>query len=554
MADTNAVVIVDPSRGFRTWHMNEIYFPNGRGTGRYVPNVNDLVVDYTQGFFRVVAVDYTTLESTLQKWTPPTESQAVTDEDILLGAGPGTQSESFRAYLDTSVFPHRLAVDSRCHVYGTHCVSMKIFLGTDLSPAGEVISAFYDQSGVFLGENIPLELVAMPDQNNRAVKTPQVGYTTRHLPDGEVVTAVFYSDTGNVVSIAKLLIKNTAFMRTTDASRKYVTGISVETPFLSPSDPKLIQFPINMPVANLNLMGVVHYSDGSKLKMPVDGTKFSMYGLDNYISTVQGQKLPLVLTYKLSEEEYSYVNEPSPNKHISEAYTATTLKADGSYSVKLFAYPVWIDRLNGYRLEYFLYNLDRETWYNVTNVVQMATGSRAFNPSEYGILQKITVAVDLNRVDPKYAAYRHVQTFEITLLNDGDLNDQDNWTVGFSPGQSPPYGVGVQALATFVDAANWRLDLTCGCKTLEEWLDKVYYPTQPLVDPESEIEPPEPNFFVLVSGNSRAEFPIEQWGSLITVPTVPPEGRNVYLEFIRRGSVTDKQLAKSGLVVHYAGT
>jgi hypothetical protein len=547
-------VIIDQNRGYRMWHISELYFPDGTGNGAYVPNVNDMVLDWNQGFFRVTAVDYTTGESTLSKWNPPAESEAVSDQDILLGAGPGRQAESFRAYLDVSVMPHRLALDSRLHIYGSNAKYYKVFKGTDLSPAGEIISAFYNASGTFLGENVPLELVVMPDATNVAVKTPAVGYTLRSLSDGEVVTVVVYDDAGNVSSSAKLLVKNTAYMRTTDASLKYVTAIRLKTPFLSKSDPKLIEYPINMPVQNLNLMGEVQYSDGSKLEMPVDGTKFSVYGLDNFVASIQGQTLPVVLTYKLSAGEYAYINEPSPDKHIAENYRATTLKADGAYSVKLYSYPVWQDQINGYRLEHFLYNLNREEVYNVTGLVQLASGSPAFNPTDYGVNQKLTLAINLNQVNPKFSAFRHTQTIDISLLTEGTLNGQDNWTIGFSPGQTPRYGVGLEAIATFVDVTNWRLDLTCGCTTKAEWLEKVYAATQPLIDPSSEAIAPEPNFFVLVSGNQRIELPIDQWGTLVTVTAAPAEGKNVYIEFLRRGQVTDWQLSKAALVVHHAGT
>lgn len=546
---TPPVLIRDPDRGYRHWLISEIYIPGG--DGRYVPNVNDSVLDWTQGLLQVIAVDITTGISTLKKWDAPRDPSEMTDDDILLGAGPGYQSESYRMYLNTNVMPHALACDSRLHLYGTTASYIKVFLGTDISQAGEVISAFYDQSGQFLGENIPLETVVMPGVDNRAVKAPKVGYTLRQLNDGEVVTVVVYDDAAHAISIAKMLIKNTAFVRTPDASTKYITSIHVESPFISSSNPKLIEYPINMPVQSLNLMGVVTYSDGSRLRMPVDGTKFSMHGLENYIATVQGQKLPLVLSYKLSPNEYSYVVEPSPNKHISEAYEATTLRADGAYTVKLFAYPVWINALSGYRLEYYLYNLDRDQVYPVTNLVQMASDSRAFNPIEYGTVQKITVAIDLNRVDNRFANYRHVQTFEITLLAEGTNANEDNWTVGFSPGQNPPYGPGLQALANFINVNNWQLDIRCQCATKEEWLTRVYYATQPLYDPESEARAPEPNFFVLVAGNHRVEVPIDAWDSLITTHEAPIDGAPVYLEFLRRGVTTDLQLGVSALITHY---
>lgn len=545
---TPPVLIIDPDRSFRTWHISEIYVPGN--AGRYVPNPDDLVIDYTEGFFRVTAVDYTTGISTLVKWILPKTNPDFNDEDILLGAGPGLPSESFRALIDTSVMPHSLALDSRLRVYGTTNSYIKVFKGRNVGMTGEVISAFYDQNGTFMGENIPLELVATEDQNNIAIKAPMVGHTLRQFPDGEVVTAVVYDDVGQPRSVNPLLVLNTAFIRTTDAASKFIIGISLESPFLSSTDPTLLEYPINMPVQGLNIMGVVSYSDGSKLRLPVDGTKFSLYGLDNYIASIQGQQVPLVLSYRLSQNEYNYIGVPSPNGHISVPYKATTLESDGAYSVKLFAYPVWVSQLVGYRLEYYLCNLDRDTIYPVTNLVEMATGSRAFDPIEYGTVQRITVAVDLNRVDPQFAAYRHAQTFEITLLRDGDSTDNDNWTVGFDPGQDPAYGVGLRAVSEFINVGNWELDLTSEIATKEEWLEQVFYATKPLFDPGTELRAPEPNFFVVVTPNGRVELPIEMWNTKITVEQAPAEGKSVFIEFLRRGATTDLQLGVSALITH----
>lgn len=545
---TPPVLIIDQNRSFREWLIDEIYAPNK--PGRYVPNVDDAVRDWDQGLFRVIAVDYTTGISTLSKWREPQDSSGLEDQDILLGSGPGYRSESFRVFLDTSVTPYTLATDRRLKLYGSTVQYIKIFLGTDVGQNGEVISAYYDQSGNLLGENIPVELVATQGLNNIAVKAPKVGYTSFALNDNEVVTIVVYDDEGHAVSLATMLIKNTAFIRSASDSLKYITAIHLETPFLSGSDNRLIQYPINMPVENLNLMGVVTYSDGSTNRLPIDGTKFSLMGLDNYIATVQGQKLPLVLTYKLSANEYSYVLTQTQNKTITELYQAQTQETDGAYSVKLFAYPTWVNTVTGYRMEYYLYNLDRETVRKVTSLVELATGSAVFNPLLFGTLQKISVAIDMNEVDPMYAPYRHVQTLEIALLSHGNVLNQDNWRMGFSPNQDPLYGFDLKATADFINTNNWTIDISCGAATLEEWLERVYYATQPLFDSQSEEEAPVPNFFTLVSGNHRVEVPIADWNSPITAHEAPAQGGLIFLEFMRRNAGTDLQLGISGLVVH----
>lgn len=555
-------VIVDPNRGYREWHLPEIYAPgNPSSKGQYVPNPDDSVRDWTQGILRVISVDYTTGISILRKWSEPVDPGVVTDEDVLLGAGPGYQSESYRTYLDQSVFPHSLSFDSRLHFYGTTVHSVKVFLGTDISDNGDVISQFHDSAGNLLGENIPVEPVAffsagvtIPGQAatdyNRAVKSPVVGQTSRKLVDGEVVTVVAYDVAGEAVSQAKTLIKNTAFVRQSDASLKYVASIAVETPFLLSSDPHVIEYPINMPVSALNLIGVVTYSDGSKIRLPVDNTKFTMAGLGNFVATIQGQAVDLMLSYQLSPLESAYLQAPSPNGKLNVAYTARTKESDGAYSVKLYAFPIWVDQLSGYRLEYFLYNQDRKQVYRVTNLVSQASNSAPFDPLLYNVKQRINVGINMNEVDPLFDKWRHTQLFEITLIRPGNQDIGDNWTVGFTAGQDPSYGLNVKAISRFINVGNATLDIRCGATTLAEWLNTVYYPLQPLYDARTEPAPLEPNFFVLVSENNRIELPISDWNKTISVERTPAEGKLVYIEFLRKMSDNDLQLAVAGLITH----
>ena len=554
MANANPSPVIQPNLPFTTWFAPTIYDPtnpNPAPGAVYVPNVNDLIIDYTQGYFRVTAVDYTTGISTRVPWTLPLTPGITDTNDILMGAGPGTLADSYRCYVNQAVKPAILALDRRLRYYGSTTTSVKIFIGTDISSAGQVTSKFYDQNWTLLGENIPLELVAMNDTTNTAIKAPKVGYTTDILNDGELLTVVAYDAVGTVVSTGKVLVQNTSFIRSADASTRYIKAISLATPFLNPSDPTNIQYPINMPVSALNLMGVITYSDGSTSTLPVDGTKFALSGLDGYIATQQGQTVPLVLKYYLSANEFNYIGTPSVNRIITEEYSATTLPTDGAYSIKLFGYPVWQDPINGYRMEYYLYNLDRKNVYLVTPLVQLDTGSAPFNPTLYGTYQTIGVAVNLNAVDPSFAAYRHVQTLGISLLRPGNDASGDNWTVAYTPGQTPAYGVGVLARGHYVQVNNWTLDLTCGVTTtLSDWLNKVYYPSQPLFDGRTETQAPAPNIMALYVAGTRYEYPIAQWNTLFTVTQTLLEGTDVYIEWILRDAQNDLQLGVSGFIIH----
>ena len=533
------VPIHDPDRGFRVWKMDEIY--QGPGEGRYVPNVDDMVWSWTTGMWRVIAVDPTTGLSEMERHDIPEKGEGVSDEDQLLGPDLTGQAESFRVYLDTSVTPHTLAVDGRLLVYGTTAKSIKIFQGTQIDDDSNVISAFYDQGGTFLGENIPLELAKIPDGDNRAIKTPMVGYTLKELSDGEVVTAVVYDDAANAISISKLLVKNTAFIRTTDASRKYVTGIHLESPFMSDAEDRLLQFPVNMPVKGLPLTGVVTYSDGSNSRMPVNTGRFNLYGLDHFIATISGQRVPLVLSYRLSENEYCYGAAQGQEKHISEKYWATTTDFERSYSIKIYAFPNWVDDIEGYKLEFFLYNLNRQEVHDVTSLAELTSTSAGFDPLKYGTRQRLAYAVDMNKVDRTYPPYRHVQTVEVTLLSDA-VEDQVPWLVGFEPNQDPMFGHGPRAEISFLDTDNWKLRLDKGYGSKEEWLRETFYKTNPLYNPNLEERAPAPNYFAVVFNRRRYEFHIDEWNKEHTVVNDVKNGQNIYIEFFHRTFENDLQL------------
>ena len=547
MADP-IVPIYEPDRGWRSWHIKEIY-KGPDSEGRFVPNVDDMVFDWDSGFYRVMGVDLSTGLSRLEPWEKPTSDTGVSDENVLLGVDIAACGESYRVYLDDSVTPHTLAVDSRLRIYGTTAASIKIFQGTEIGNNGNVVSAMYDQQGTFLGENIPLELVAMPDQQNIAIKSPVVGYTLKKLQDGEVATAVVYDDAGYVISYSKLLVKNTAFIRTTEANRKYVTGIHMESAFLSDEDNRVLKFPTNLPAGDVPITGVVSYSDGSVERHPANGGRFNLYGLDHFISTIVGQKVPLVLSYRLGADEFCYGASPGSSMHVSEKYWGTTTEFESAYSVKLYAFPKWVDDVRGYTLEFYLYTLDRSQVWLVTPHVSVTGTSPSFRPFDYGLKQKLTFAVDMSKVDPRYPPYRHVQTMEITLMSPGTDNNT-NWVIGFTPNQNPPFGQGLSADIEFVNVNNSKLTLDNGFHSKEEWLRHLFYATEPLRNYNTEISAPPPNIFVVKMNGRDYEYSIDDWDKTLTVVNDLNQGDNLIIEFIHRIYENDLQLGIAALPVH----
>lgn len=544
------VPVYDPNGRWTIWDLGQIY-TGGAAQGRYVPKVRDHVVDpLTNEQWRVTALNPTTMVPTLVSLVNAVVN-VFSQQDVLLGVGPGTQSDTYRVYIDKSVVPHTLAVDARLRTYGSMARTAKIFRGSEITGDSEVISAFFDGSGDVLTNEITLELVAtsVQGQVEIATRSVPVTYTTKDLPDNEIVTIVFYSDTGNKVSKRQLLVENTRFIRSTDSSVRHIIATSLESPFLSSSDPNALQCPMNVTLGGLSLVGVVHYSDGSVAKFPVDGTKFELLGFPGYVSTIIGQKFDIVLKYNVANGEINYIAGQGEALHISETYTIQTTAAEGRYTPKLYGYPVWQDAVNGYRLKWYLYTLERDVVYDVTNLVTINTNTPAFSPLAYGVTQSLSVSVNLNAVNGAFSSYIHTQTISFVLAEQGTARTT-NWTVAFDPNQTPVFGQNNFAASMFTNVNSSTVSIGLGASTQAAWLERLYGRVKPLVDPAREVAPPAPTHFALVLSTGDAEFPISQWNQVLTLGTSIANNGTLFVKFFKRTSENDIQLAIAGLPVY----
>ena len=411
---------VDLNRGFRIWHISEIYQigqEDTDGVNNHVPNVDDMVVDWTRGILRVTYINLQTGESRLEIWRVPTET-GIADRDIILGLAPGSITEHYRVYVDSSVVPHVMSFDSRLHIYGSNVSHVKVFKGHDIDDkTGVVISARYDQNGVLISDNIEVVDVVPAEDNNPAIKQPRTAHSSIEVTDGEVLTLVAYNQNSSVAAVSRLLAKNTSFIKASAAATEYIVDVYIESPFLSKTLQNTLHYPHNLPLNSMNLVGVVKYNNGRKVRYPINNqSRMRLFGIENYIPSVVGQSVPLVLSYRLDSDETTF-SHSFKNGAISIPYKAITTDEDLRYNVKLYVVPKWISDSVGYTLEYYLYSMERDIAINVTQYVETdATQTTSFNPTLYGALQKLVVVIQLKDVDSTYQSYRHVQRFNITLL------------------------------------------------------------------------------------------------------------------------------------------
>jgi hypothetical protein len=539
------VPIFNPEGNWHTWGLHEVY-TGQTGENKYVPKVRDYVIDTeTYTTYIVEHLDPITLIPTLREIRPANMSYSMSVTDVLFGVGPGTTSDTYRVYIDKSVTPYVMAVDARLKITGSMSSYAKIFKGADLTSGGNVISKVFDSSNNYISDNIPLELVAIDSHVNYAVKAITVCHTTENLVDAEIVTAVIYNDRGHVVSKRQLLVENTSFIRSVNVSKKYVTHISVNCPFMSPTVDNLIEFPLNIPINALNLMGTVHYSDGSTFTSAVDGTKFKMHGVDQYLSSIIGQKVDLVLSYALGSDETAYAGVGVEGKYVTEAYSLMTINPNVSYSVKLYGYPVWVSSAVGYSMRWWLMNLDRNVSYDVTPYVRFDTITGAFNPKGYGLLQRKNVSINLRDISGAFKPFVHTQIVDIVLNNEPNVGIEP-WIISLeSNAARPMYGAGLIAKKI----TNVSVNLSSGITTYDEWLTRVYKHTFPLLNPANELYPMTPTHFVVDYNGFMTEFVIADWDKDLNIATSLTLYKNVNIKFIKRTVSGDMQLSMASMVI-----
>lgn len=539
MSSEIIVLDEDKNRGHRQWLIDEIY-QGEDSKGNVVPNLDDSVIEWEgRGLCRVVYVDPTTKLSTLEP-IDPLKLAGVVDENVMLGAGPGYIDETYRLYVNDSVNPHTIAVDSRLHGYGSELRSCKVFLGTNIHNDGVVISQRIDQAGQVISDSLEIEKVSSDPVDLRPIFVPRSGYTAHDLEDGEVVTLVFYNNNNNPVSINKLLVKNTRFIKRANAPIKHVTGIRLESPHLSPDSPNTLEFPLNIPLSSILMEGVVTYSNGQERKVNIDNTAMSLFGIENYVPSIEGQMIPLVLNYTLDTDESTFMDAPQGT--INVPYQAVTTELDTLYQVKLYVAPKWTGDVTGWSLRFFLFNMARDTLIEVTDhVIYDTTNHMAFQPTRYGLKQTIGLILQLADIDPSFTQFTHIQTLDITL-RDRAHNRRDPWLIDYNSDGDHVLGDGVYACFELNDSM-YDFDITMGQVELSDWLLEVYRRGDPLVNRKLEAEAPEPTHMkIVVDGIHEFYRPIEDWRQPFSVDFVPTSECTIDVFWVRETGTSPLQL------------
>lgn len=476
--------IRNDSIGFKVWNLDEIYFSSGTGSGKFIPKVGDLVIAFTNSMLsykRVISIDSTTLNPTL-KTLADDDTDGDLGTNVIMGVGPGTPNETYRIYIDKQTNPYTLSVDRRCVISGSDAVKCKLFKGA--VSAGDVISKVYSADfSTYIGNTVDLELVYQIPGVTSSYKIIPTCHTKADLMDNELVTAVFYSSTGNVISKHQLLVECTDFIASTATGVKYIMSVDLVSQFMSGG---VLKFPLGLPLSSLDHLCAITYSDGSVDRIPIDSTRAVLYGLSGFVSSIVGMKIPLVLKYTLRPQEVA----DNSATFISKAYSLEVIPTNAQYGVKLYPCLKWNTALKKYDLRWWLLTLGRNNYYDVTANVDYLP-NYAFDASNTNE-QEVRVSIDMKDVGAGYNTYKHLQNVKINLPigKASHLSLTEHWTIDND-------GMGGVMETMYAKRGTKGVVINNSITSSSEWLDKTYYASKPLVNPTTEVEPLEPTHMLI---------------------------------------------------------
>lgn len=554
--DNMATAFVNQNAGFRQFHISELK-QNGGG---YVPNVKDLVIATDPDIiYKVESVDYTTGIAKLELFELQDAQDILGITNYFVSNGPFDIDDSRRVYIDYSLTPPVARIDATLRIPGSDATSIILFKGEDASDeVGVKVSMYYSADNTTPEFKVPL-VVSTPaiDANNPAIKVSDIFYVSEDLPHGSIATAVIYDANNNALETVRLVVHRSDDVRRDNTLARYIVGIELQSPFARTDNPRVIEVPINATLADVPMMGLVRYSDGTTITLPLGGSKFTLEGTDNYISSTLGAKTAVQLVYHLDKNERYITNNNSIAGQRSEQYILLSVRGNAlddassdAYAAKLYGYPRWNPSTQVYTMEYFI-TLNDGVFYRVTSLVRPASNGPMFNGASLGITQTFTVIINLNSINASFKTYNHVQIMSVNLARRGDESMIPLWTVAYQDSELR-YGEGLAVRGAALNEAktSWSCYYVQPGTSKADFLQRCYYRSKPLYNPAIQEGPEEPTHMVIsrFSGTPSVEVSLSTgYGTPISLEGSFTPGELMIIKFIKRGLNGDAVLSVCGI-------
>jgi len=540
------------------WYLEDIYDPDKHPpedlTKYIVPIEGELVIDVHNGYLlEAYHVDReATMKTSFRPWTinNPLDENVI-EQDWIFGMKGGPMVGEALLAIDYSVRPNVARVDATIMRPGA--AYALLYRGDSPGGGGKIISAQYDNAGNMLVNKVPTRLAEIVDRTNLEIMTTGPFSVTENeetLQNGTQCFLAFYDQGGNFIPPGQLVrVQHSAYMKDHRIGTKYVQEIRLLSPwFTNSNDQNRLMVPINVNLLALELRAQVVYSDGSvSAPAPVNGEEFSLLGLQEHRPTFPGQSTEVILIYKLKSNEQFLVARPGSPEYERKKYVFEAGNVVGAYSPRLFTFPQWDPSLVGYRLQHFLFDLDRKTFIDVSSKVTINEKSPAWKPSAYGIAQSMIFNINLRDVAPTYDSVTFIQYTELVLYR--DLNtDGKKFDVSFVFDKPTYQNRDIKATN---NGANTTVNIANGFTSQADWLNAMYWGVYPSFDRWNEEKAPTPTHFYLMHEDGRRWlYPLADWNKALPINIALQKGKTWFIDWVvRDSSGNELQLATTGVIV-----
>ncbi len=549
----------NPGGLWTIWNINQIYLGT-LGANLYVPKENDYVIDPPSGTLYIVSsLDLDNYIPTLQQIDIARLPTILQHPNRIINPNIINSVTSYKVYFNSTTSPYTMNVDSSLIVYNTLASTAKFFFGTDVVVAPQSIAVNIDNLGNITSDSVPLISLSYDNSSNAYMKAIPTAYTNQLLQNGDVVTILIYNAAGQVVSKESLIVENSTGYVNQSTPVLLVTGLSLESPFISTTQPNVISLPSNVGISSLELTGVVAYNNGTTATHTVNmGGPFNVYGLDQVLKANILGTVPIVLQYTLQPNEAAIVNQSYNSKTVSNQYTLELVAPNYDYQFQLYPIPFY----NGsqFSIKWLLLSMSRNLFLDVTTLVTFSNGT-GFNGASYNTLQSLVVSLNLGSINTQLNGLTLTQSCELNLSN-VPTGPSTIYLINTNSALSTvPYGPNIRAKS--LNSNNTILDITCQNYRIDTWLQHLYYANLPVTNSQIESAPPIPtNFDIiyntealatdqLITNSTYQRYQIDQWNGNITLNTLSaiPLNSTILIRFLLIEGNTTAVLGVSPLLI-----
>ena len=532
----------NPSGRWTIWELSEVY-NGGVGNNMYVPKVKDYVIQASSGTLYIVTdLNLSNFIPTMQQIEIEKMPSVLKYQNILGNPSVADILSPYKLYFNSETDPYTLNVDASLIIFNTLANSVKFFLGSNITTNPSPISLSLDNNGNIISDSIPLVGVSYNNTSDVYNKVIPTAFTNQILETGDYVTILVYDAVGNVIQQAVLtVVVSNGYVGPSDPTL-LVTGLSLQSPFISATNPNVIELPSNIGISDVQFKGVVNYNNGTTAVHNVNqGGPFSVYGLDQVLKANMLESVNIVLQYTLQPEEKAVVGQSYNGKTVSEQYTLELTSPNFDYQLQLYPIPLWNG--NQFNVHWFLLSMSRNLFIEVTPYVTYSNGT-GFNGSLFATNQSLQVALNLNNVAPQLNGLNVSQYCQI-LFNNIALGPSTIYQLFSDTAVSTaPYGNNARAKS--LNSSNTILDITCQNTQTSAWLNQLYYANLPVTNTQLESAPPVPTHFdifyntgpivnnqLLTNGNS-VRFQLGDWNQAINLGNVSiPLNSTIMIRFLQ---------------------